>query len=281
MTIGSTNSYMTILDLPAATDVSGSESIWMVQGGVDKRATVDQCIASFTGVPIVTPGLNVAKGAFLPLPASLTATEVYRIDDTCGNQPRSATILSVIADIITLTTADAGQFFNAGMHGVTYARIWNMSKAPNQPAWVTQIPAANQLQVINATSIAGWVNGETIQIGDAGTPAATTLSCITLDISPAMQRVFGIVWPQSGVALAAQIVAPSTAGDQILYTDSGAGGSATAMVAAQVIGVQAVGNASVRCTELSPVSNSNLLRIREIFAGTETIRFVRASGIFA
>jgi hypothetical protein len=221
--------------------------------------------------------------SFLPVTYEGTGgVETYRCDETCGQHPRTATISSVSGDTITLTAAVAGQFYNTGMVNVAWVRIWNVSKSPNQPAWVKAIPANNQLQVIDAAAIATWTNAETIQIGDDGTPAAPALRVFTLDISPIMVRKFGAAFRQAAVILSVNIVTGS-AGDIINFTPTGASGTATRLPGGiQVAGVGAPGGtAIVSCSELSPVSNSNLLKLQEAFSSTAGTRLVRISGMFA
>ena len=58
-------------------------------------------------------------------------SSVYRIDAAREQNPRTAVINVVAGDLITLTTATAGLFFDAErMTGVCYVRIWNTSKTP-------------------------------------------------------------------------------------------------------------------------------------------------------
>jgi hypothetical protein len=89
------------------------------------------------------------------------------------------------------------------MTGVSYVRIWNTSKTPNQSAWVQSAPSSTQVRVLDAAAIAGWTNGETIQIGDP--TDQTPGRVIALDISQMMQTVLGRVFRQRGVMLRASI----------------------------------------------------------------------------
>src|SRR5688572_14574142 len=87
---------------------------------------------------------------------------IYRIDTPRVQNPRTAAIAGVSGDVITLAAPDAGLFFaQSFMAGVAYVRVWNISKTPNQPAWVKASPGANALQVLDAGAIAGWAASET------------------------------------------------------------------------------------------------------------------------
>ncbi|MGQ0533303.1 MAG: DUF2793 domain-containing protein [Caulobacteraceae bacterium] len=185
---------------------------------------------------------------------------IYRIDAARVQNPRTATISAIAADVITLASADAGLFFNqAYMAGVSYARIWNMSKTPNRPAWVKASPAPAQLTVLDAGAIAGWSNGDAIQIGD---PADQTLGrVIALDISPMMQTVLGRVFRQQGVLLKSLVEGIAT--QAVLdSTEAGVSGSFAA-VRSESGGSRLSGQYTQMCGVISPVAESNLVFIRE------------------
>ncbi|TCT02500.1 uncharacterized protein DUF2793, partial [Tepidamorphus gemmatus] len=219
----------------------------------------------------------LSAGAWLPLARAGTAgllftpgaTTFYRIDTSSGQNPRTALIQSISGDTITLTTSVASQFFtSAFMTDVSYARIWNTTKDPIEPAWVRAQPAANQLQVLSAASIAGWANGETIQIGDPET--VTPNRCIALDISPMMQAILGQVFPQAGIVVKAALAA-ATANDFLDISPNGATGTFVKAARCYVAGGTGENATTViSCTEPSPVSNSNLVFIRESIATTAT-----------
>jgi hypothetical protein len=233
--------------------------------------------------PFPLRGLSIeGSGRYLAFAPASNANELYRIDTTSGGLPRSATVASVAGDTITLTAANAGLFFVPGMTNHSLVRIWNISKDPWQSAWVKARPTTSSLQVHASGDIAGWANGETIQIGDTGSPLAPPLAgIVTVDVSPAMMAAYGKVFRQRGMVIAANIVSGGTAGDGINFSPTGAGGSAVALTKVMVAGVQS-GNATavVACTELSPVSNSNLVKLQENFVTTGGVRLVRCSGFF-
>ncbi len=189
---------------------------------------------------------------------------IYRIDTLRAQNPRTATVSGVSGDTITLSSATAGLFFGAFMAGVSYVRIWNTSKTPDESAWVKASPSSTTLQVVNSTAIAGWSNGETIQIGDPTTE--TPGRVIALDISPMMQAVLGRVFPQPGVLLKALVEGSST--QAVLdTTEAGVSGSFGG-VRSESGGSRLGGQHIQKCSVLSPVSNSNLVFIRETATGT-------------
>jgi hypothetical protein len=204
------------------------------------------------------------------------AVSIYRIDTTRAQNPRPATISGVSGDTITLTTSDAGLFFGANMAGVSYARIWNTSKTPNQAAWVKLSPAADQLQVVDAAALSGWANGETIQLGDP--TSVTPNRVVALDISPMMQAVLGRVFRQAGV-VTKMLVSGSGAQTQLDISEAGVSGafqSAKSFTDASMNIAQNV----VPCSQLSPISNSNLVFVRETATGsTMAIAGVTAIGL--
>ncbi|MBS0384057.1 MAG: DUF2793 domain-containing protein, partial [Proteobacteria bacterium] len=90
---------------------------------------------------------------FIFTPGGDGVVSIYRIDTSRVQNPRTATIAGIAGDIVTLSTGDAGLFFNQSfMAGVSYVRIWNTSKTPNQPAWVRASGGADQLTVVDAAA---------------------------------------------------------------------------------------------------------------------------------
>jgi hypothetical protein len=189
---------------------------------------------------------------------------IYRIETTRVQNPRTAAISSISGDTITLTTSDAGLFFNnALMANVSYARIWNTTKNPDQPAWVKAQPAANQLQVVSAASLSGWTAGETIQIGDP--TDQTPNRCIALDVSPMMQTVLGRVFRQSGVLAKVQAQGAGVQAQSDL-SEAGVTGSFQT-IKSFTDGTLNVAQMIIPCSQLSPISNSNLVFFRESVTG--------------
>jgi hypothetical protein len=234
------------------------------------RARVQGLDHALTGAP---------HALMLFTPGGDGTVSFWRVDASSGQNPRAATISSISGDTITLTANVASQFFyQMYMHNVSYVRIWNTSKIPNESAWVQAQPAANQLQVLTASDISSWTNGETIQVGD---PIAITPNrCIALDISPMMQNVLGTVFRQSGIMVKGGMQADSAL-DAIALSATGATGSFFATAQCYVPGAfQSVGTVAIPCSELSPVSNSNLVFLRETIASTAQNRLVSAVAVF-
>lgn len=190
---------------------------------------------------------------------------IYRIDTPRAQNPRTATISTIATDTITLTTTGAGLFFSATMAGVSYVRIWNTSKTPNQSAWVKAAPASNQLRVVDAAALSGWANGETIQIGDP--TSVTPNRYIAIDISPMMQAVLGRVFGQSGVIC--KMLASGAGGVQnkVDVSESGATGSNQPLRSFTDGSTNGAQN-TIPCSVLSPVSNSNLVYLQETATGS-------------
>lgn len=208
------------------------------------------------------------------MPCSTTAnSELYRIDEPCGANPRNVTISSKVGDIINLTTNDAYKFHNATMT-FTSVRIWNKSKTPAQSAWVMASPTSSSLKITDAAHIVGWNAGDVIQLGDDA-HEGTSFQCITLDISRLLIEKFGASFYQKGVILSSNIV-NGQIGDVIDYSATGELGSLVRVATYGTI----YPTAPYPCTEPSPISNSNLLRIRENFGGNVSIRLVRLNGVF-
>lgn len=189
---------------------------------------------------------------------------LLRIDTARVQNPRTATISAVSTDTITLTTTDAGLMFGALMAGVSYVRLWNTSKTPNQSAWVKASPASNQLRVVDAATLSGWSNGETIQLGDP--TGVTPNRVIAMDISPMMQTVLGRVFRQSGIVLRSAVQGASTQA-VLETTEAGASGSFNG-VRSESNGMLMGAQFTQVCSVQSPISNSNLVFVRETVTGT-------------
>jgi hypothetical protein len=189
---------------------------------------------------------------------------IYRIDTARANNPRTATISAVATDTITLTSAISDTFFGIHMTGVSYVRIWNTSKTPNQSAWLKSAPSSTQVRVLDAAAIAGWSTGETIQIGDPSdqTPGRV----MALDISQMMQTVLGRVFRQRGVMLRASIEGASVQAF-LDTTETGMSGSFSGQ-RSEASGSRLAGQFSQTCGVQSPISNSNLVFVRETVTGT-------------
>jgi hypothetical protein len=182
---------------------------------------------------------------------------IYRNDAARAQNPRTATIASVSGDLITLSTPDAPLFFHAFMGGVCYLRVWNVTKIPAQPAWVKAAPSGSTLQVLEAAALAGWGTGETVQVGDP--TDVTPNRVVALDISPMLQNVLGGVFRQSGILCKANA---HGVGGALALSPAGVIGSFVTVNATDS-GQGVGGLIVVPCTQTSPVSNSNLVFLRE------------------
>jgi hypothetical protein len=189
---------------------------------------------------------------------------IYRLDTPRVQNPRTATISSISTDTITLGAASASLFFASLMAGVSYVRIWNTSKTPNQSAWVKAAPSSTTLQVVDAAALAGWTNGETIQIGDP--TGVIPGRVIAVDISPMMQAVLGRVFRQSGVLLKGLVDGVSV--QAILdASEAGVTGSFNG-VRSESNGTRLGGQFTQMTSVQSSISNSNLVFVRETVTGT-------------
>ncbi|MFZ1813280.1 MAG: DUF2793 domain-containing protein [Rhizobiaceae bacterium] len=201
-----------------------------------------------------------------------------RFDRARNQDPRQATIASVAGDTITLTTSDSDLFFHTMMRNVSLVRIWNLSRSPLQSAWLCWNPAADQLKVMDAAQIVGWLPGDTIQLGDVagepGVPNGFTRG-YAVDISPMMHNMLGSVFPQRGIlfkcsqfgvgARVAIALSPTTGGGSFLGGNSLSDGQPNVTMHMSTT------------TEPSPVSNSNLVFVRESGApGTVSISALSA-----
>lgn len=183
---------------------------------------------------------------------------IYRNDTGRPQNPRSATLQSVSGDLITFTTNAASLFFHPLMRNVSLVRIWNLTRSPQQPAWVRWDPALNQVQVTSAADIVGWLAGDSIQIGDP--ISVTPVRSIAIDISPMMQNVLGAVFHQSGIVVKA--AASGTTSVALNVSATGASGSFSGINSAttgQLNNEVVIVPSSVA----SPVSSSNLVFLRE------------------
>lgn len=189
----------------------------------------------------------------------------FRLNNVRDAQPRSAVVSSISGDTITLTSDSAADFFRLEMAGVSYVRIWNISKSPVEPAWVKAAPANNTLQVHDAAAIAGWSNGESIQIGDEdGFPGVLSGfgGGIAIDISPMMLTLFGVVFPQKAVSMKLTVFG-NTGSARLSGSAAGSGGGSYIGISSQSNGGRADGVATVQTNVPSPISDSNLIFISE------------------
>lgn len=212
--------------------------------------------------------LSPQRDLVLLMPA--VVKDIWRSDAAAAAAtPRVYTLAAVSDTTLTLTTGQAEEIFGASLNGVSMVRVCNVSKAPAQSAWITWQPSETNLTVSDAAHISGWLPGETLRLGARSPTGTNTLQMVAIDISPYMQANYGVVWRQKGLKISNGVQGASGAVG-IDYSGNGAGGTA-------------FGSASIDVftAEQSPVSNSNLLFLREnIFtsgaslAGTRLARLV-------
>ncbi len=230
----------------------------------------DDGVVSVKGVRNIDTGVTLSSVVFTP--GGDGTVSIYRNNTVSGHNPRTAIINSISSDTITLTSAVAGTFIENIMEGVSYIRIWNMSKSPEQSAWVMAKPAANQLRATSSTDISGWENGETIQVGDPTSLISTRV--MTLDISPMLINLFGTAFRQKGIIVKSGIFSAS-AGDAISITPTGEGGSFVNSALYEA----SSGVTIIPCTAPSPISNSHLVRVRESISGTAGTRLISSIAV--
>lgn len=234
--------------------------------------------AKVKGLTDANSGAAIAPMIFTP--GGDGVISIWRVDDSSGQNPRTATISSVASDVITLTTTVAATFFyQTYMAGVSYIRVWNTSKTPVQSAWVKAQPANNQLQVLTAADITTWAAGETVQVGDP--TAITPNRAMAIDISPMLRNLFGTEFRQSGIMVRGSINS-STALDKLDMSATGISGSFVNTAQTYITGSgNALGVTIISCSALSPVSNSNLVFLRETISSTAINRSVSSLAVFA
>jgi hypothetical protein len=203
---------------------------------------------------------------------------IYRNDAPRAANPRTSTISGLSSDVITLLGAtDANLFFqNSQMAGVTYARIWNTTKSPNEPAWVKYRPAGNQLQVTSASDIASWSAGDVVQIGDPTSLYVTGV--IALDISQMLQNVLGAIFPQTGILVKSYASGPNAG---IALSGNAQPGSFVWTYSAGD-GYPMAGMSLVPCAVPSPISNSNLVFVKEqaVYPNQVGIAYLSSMAVF-
>ncbi|NJR13382.1 MAG: DUF2793 domain-containing protein [Phyllobacteriaceae bacterium] len=226
---------------------------------------------------LVDPSTGLRPLMILPAPVR----DIWRSDIDGPATPRLYTIASVAGTAVTLTTNEVEQFYNATMQNAAMVRIWNISKTPAQPAWVDWNLSANQFRVRDAASIAAWTSGEQLRIGDPNPTGTNALQMVAVDISNHLFNSFGSVFRQRGLKLSFGV---QGVGGRVSADCSGTGAVGTALgVISGSDGGRQSAFVDVFTNELSPVSNSNLLFVRESLAGGTAMaatRLVRLVGIW-
>lgn len=223
---------------------------------------------------------NTGLRALTLVPA--VVKDIWRSDMDSPALPRTYAIAGVSQDLITITTNQVDQIFNIGMRDVSLIRIWNVSKSPPQPAWVKWNLSATALQVHRAVDIGTWLPGEVLQLGDPIPTGTNALGMLAIDISPYLLTNFGTVFPQAGLKLS---LAVSGTGGRSSMDVSGTGAVGTALGASSNSdGSRQSCFIDVFTPTRSPISNSNLIFLRESLAAPatalSTLRLLRLVGIW-
>ena len=157
----STAAYSTVLDLPSATTISGSESFWIVQGGTDKRTTVGAALTA--GATIPYPTTTTLGGVFASSTPAAGTTYVTGLS-TSGN----LTLTTISGSNITGTT---GSSYVVLAYGPT---VKDLTLQTSDAAFTTQLvvsTAANS----SATFPAGTYTlaGSSVPLGGTGSSTFT------------------------------------------------------------------------------------------------------------
>lgn len=226
---------------------------------------------------IVDPVTMQAPVRLLP-----TATrDIWRSDIDSPATPRTYTISTVAADVVTITTNGVDEFFHINMRDAVMVRVWNVSKTPDESAWVDLNLAANQFRVSNPAHVAGWLPGETLVVGDPNPTGTNVLQMVALDISRHLLAAHGAVFRQRGLKLS---FSPQGVGGKVNMDVSATGATGSAFgVHSNSDGSRQSAFVDVFTTELSPISNSNLLFVRDVLSGGTAMaatRLLRLAGVF-
>lgn len=219
------------------------------------------------------------------IPSLITAgvTDLWRADQSRVGFPRSYTISGVSGTTITLTTTSARTYFGTTMTGNVYLRVFNTSKSPAQSAWLSDSPTTSTLTVTDASDIVGWSFGDQLTVGDPNPTGTNTLRMAALDISPFLMAEFGVVFPQ--VALSVANRAQGVGGVVGLLTSATGGSGSVTTTTSLSNGDAGFLTPIVTCSELSPISNSNLVFVKENLPGSSSatamgINLMRVNGVY-
>ncbi len=223
---------------------------------------------------------NTGLRALTLVPA--VVRDIWRSDMDSPATPRTYIVASVTGDAVTITTNEVEQIFSQSLRGVSKVRIWNVSKTPARSAWVNWNSAANVFNVYQASDVAGWAAGEMLRLGDPNPTGTNTLGMIALDISDYLFNNYGVVFPQRGLKLS---IAAQGLGGRVGIDCSGNGAVGTALgSSSNSDGSRQSSFADIFTNVLSPISNSNLLFVRESLTAPATVvaasRLIRIVGIW-
>ena len=223
---------------------------------------------------------GLAIASYLPSPVK----EIWRLDMARPATPRSYVVGGVSGSALMLTQPLAATIFSNGMRDNAMVRLWNMSKQPYETCWVNYNNSASELNVSDPAQIASWSAGDILQLGDpigAEESGLNVLGMVAIDISPYLYNQLGAVFKQKAVTVVTRSHASGGVG-RVGLSATGEGGSA---FDGYSLSDGQPNNASftIPCSVGSPVSESNLIYLREPLGGTATahaINFVRVLGVW-
>jgi len=279
-----------VLSLLMQSDWSGRAEVGLIgsddlsvkvsaDGEVWKEALVVDRTSGLVGLTqgIVHPPTGLQVPLYIPSPAR----EIWRLGASRGSSPRAYTIDGASGTTLSLTSADADKIFSAYMRNNAAVRVWNLSKAPVESAWVDWDLSSTELRVTDASHIAGWINGETLQLGDPNPTEANVLRMIALDISSYLANELGAVFPQKGIFVGLAVTSSDGSVDLAL-SPNGATGSAFGGRSLSDGGFNTM-TMPLPTSVPSPISSSNLVFVRESViapASDMTLTMVRMLGLY-
>jgi len=206
---------------------------------------------------------------------SVGVTSFYRNTLASGENPRTATIADITNDTITFTQPLAEGIFHESMNGVSMLRIWNTTRSANgHSAWAVENLSQNQIRVLESHDINDWMVGDIVKAGEPETVVPRRV--MAFDISPMLTTMFGAPFRQTGL-LTRSALDGGTDGDRLSLTADGSMGS---FIDAATLPSSA-GISMSACILPSPVSNSNLVFVRENIANVATQRALYSIAVMA
>lgn len=189
----STSAYTTILDLTAATNVSGSESFWIVQGGTDKRTTIAEALAQGT----INSSQLTAIGA-----------------------------LTVLANNSTQTAAPSAQTLTETFDA-NYGTGQNTFITRDSTGWIDRALVGADLPNPTTTTLGGaFVSTNPTNQWATGLTATGSMSYSVIPASQLVQSITGSSAGQVVMSSGAFLYNPGLSGGSIFYVSSGAGSTA-------------------------------------------------------
>lgn len=204
-------------------------------------------------------------------------TSIWRADGARPASPRTAKIAAIESNFLTIADVPVSHFgrWTGYMEGAALLRIWNISRVPAEPAWIRGSSDDTRLEVADAAAIVGWEAGDSIRLGEPDDIAP--VASLAIDPSPMMAAVLGAIFPQAAVLLKCSArgyggyatIGVSGSGLPGSFLDTGSLSDGTLQTAMMTI----------PCSVPSPVSDANLLFIRE--SGELDVTLTSIMGVYA